>query len=279
MIRPSLNRRCWLPVLVCLLASCAATPPAPSRTEAAAIEFNRDGQAAWQHGEYRQAQAAFEAALAIDLADENTDGAAINLLNLSRLEQLQGHPSAAHQQLERLLAILHRAGPAHWQIAAAVRQAQLYLGEDNAKQAADWARQAADGCQAKCSEQATIFNVQAAIALRQRDDSRAEAFAQAALSHSQGTSQRNEHANALRLLGEIALRQQRGAAAQPLLSAALALDKVLGLPVRIHRDLQLLQQAALQCGQRAQAEVFQQRARQVEQGLARMPPELKADAS
>lgn len=122
MMRASLNRRCgWLTVLAGLLAGCASAPtPSSSRTAAAAVQLNRSGQVAWQHGEYRQAQAAFETALAIDMAAEQTDGIAINLLNLARLDQLQGHLPAAHQRLAMLLAQPAAAAP-HWQIAAAIR--------------------------------------------------------------------------------------------------------------------------------------------------------------
>lgn len=275
-MRASLNRRCgWLTVLAGLLAGCASAPtPSSSRTAAAAVQLNRSGQVAWQHGEYRQAQAAFETALAIDMAAEQTDGIAINLLNLARLDQLQGHLPAAHQRLAMLLAQPAAAAP-HWQIAAAIRQAQLYQVEGKLQQAGHWAQQAGRWCRMDCEERATLLNMQADMALRRQDYAAAAAAAERALAQSRSSRQRNEQANALRLLGEVAMRQQHAAAAQPLLVQALALDKALGLPARIHRDLMLLGQAASQSGQPSQAKAYFQRARQVGQGMARMPAALK----
>src|SRR5262249_20591929 len=92
---------------------------------------------------------------------------------------------------------------------------------------------------------------------------RAPAAAGAALPASRASGDRAETANALRLLGGVALRSGDAAGAAGFLQEALAIDKDLAAPRKIYLDLIALGRASALKGDRPAARAFYERARAV----------------
>ncbi len=107
---------------------------------------------------------------------------------------------------------------------------------------------------------AAINNVRGLLALEEGRIDAAAASARAALEASRGSGDRVETANAMRLLGNIAIRAGDAAAALAPLSEALAIDRELALPRKIYLDLLSLGRASALDGERAAARTYYARA-------------------
>jgi len=242
--------------LALALAGCAGAPER-SRAEREALEANRHAARAFEAGRLDEARSLYAQALKLDLAVENTDGIAVNLLSLARVAQAAGRPQEAHAALDRVLDAIPPAAPAR-QAEAAARKAQLFLGAGQSAPAAQWSERAGRLCaQSGCSALASILNLRAMAALREGDPERALSWSRQAMGVA-GT--RAEHANALRVSAEAHLARREPDPARQAAEDALALDRSLGLPPRVYRDLMLLGRSNDALGRRAEARAYYQRA-------------------
>src|SRR5664279_4885777 len=88
---------------ILLLAACSHVEETRSARQEQATEFNQRAQRAFQRGEYQVAAVFYENALQLDVAVENVNGIAINLLNLAKVSQVLGNPVQAQRYLDSLL--------------------------------------------------------------------------------------------------------------------------------------------------------------------------------
>lgn len=247
------------------LAACGSAPYPPSRAERDAVAANQRAARAYQQGDLARAKLLYEESLRIDLALENAEGIAVNLLSLAGMEQAAGRADAAHALLDRVLADEPRALPASRKAEAAARKAQLYLTANETATAAEWSARAEALCES-CGVRPVILNIRALAAMNAGDPSGALALASRALeASSEGAKTdapdpRLERANALRTIGEARLLQGDSRATLTIVGEALALDQALGLPQRIFRDLMLLGRAAGSLGQHDEARNYYRRA-------------------
>jgi tetratricopeptide (TPR) repeat protein len=146
---------------------------------------------------------------------------------------------------------------------AALRRSVLDLEDRRFAGAAEWLERSAGYCGRGCAVSAAIQNVRGQLALEAGRLDQAPASAKAALSASRASGDRAEAANALRLLGAVAIRNGDGGAAGAHLAEALAIDRELALPRKIYLDLIALGRASALRGDRAAARSFYERARAV----------------
>ena len=252
----------WALVLAVLLAACGQNPPRPSEVQQAAVQWNQRAQAAYARGDYAQALAHYQQALAVNRAVEDVDGIARELINLSTVYRKLGQRDPARASLDTVLT----AGgipftPA--QRAEATYRLALHAGEDGDAAAAQTLSDRALTLCAACPAEGAIRNFQAGLRLAAGDATTARELARRALEINRRHGDRVEEANSLRLLADAALQLRDMVAATDGYRQALTIDKIDGAPHKIAADLIGLGQAELARGKRAEAADYFARARSV----------------
>ena len=252
-------------LLLALLAACVAPPPAtpPPAGEAAMIDANRRADAYLRGGDLEGAARQYREAVRVARSVEDAEGIATNAINLSIVYQRLGRPDDARASLALLLERSPLAFSADSLAQAALRRSVLDMEERRTADASAWLDRAAGYCGRGCTVSAAIQNVKGQLALEAGRPDQAAAAARAALSASRSAGDRAEAANALRLLGGVALRSGDAAGAAGFLQEALAIDKDLAAPRKIYLDLIALGRASALKGDRAAARAFYERARAV----------------
>lgn len=249
-------------MLAVALAACGQNPPRPSEMQQAAVQWNQRAQAAYARGDYAQALAHYQQALAVNRAIEDVDGIARELINLSTVYRKLGQRGPARVSLD---AVLATGGipftPA--QRAEATYRLALHASEDGDTAAAQTLSDQALALCAACPAEGAIRNFQAGLRLAAGDAATARELARRALEINRRHADRVEEANSLRLLADAALRLQDSAGASDGYRQALAIDKVDGAPHKIAADLIGLGQAELARGKRAEAVDYFARAKSV----------------
>ena len=226
------------------------------------IDANRRADAYLRAGDLEGAARQYREAIRVARTVEDTDGIATNAINLSIVYQRMGKMEEARGSLALLLDRSQLVFSQEHLAQAALRRAQLDLEERRAS-AGEWLDRANAYCGRGCSVSDAIQNVRGQLALDAGRPDQAAASARAALNASRATGDRTEWANALRLLGEIAIRTGDGASASGYLGEALAIDRELGASRKIYLDLIALGRASALRGDRAAARSFYERARAV----------------
>ncbi len=247
---------------IVLLAACAQQPAKPlAARQAEAIEANRRAELRFRGGDFDGAVQQYQAALRIAQSVENADGIAANAINLSIAYQRLGKHAEARASLEPVLDHSRLSFPPARLAQAALRRAVLDFDERRHADAAAWLEKAAAWCgQQGCTLASAIHNVRGLLALEEGRTDAAAASARTALDASRGAGDRVEAANALRLLGNVAIRAGDAAAALAPLTEALAIDRELALPRKIYLDLVGLGRASALGGERAAARTYYERA-------------------
>ena len=245
-----------------LLAACAQQPGKPlAALQAEAIEANRRAELRFRGGDFDGAVQQYQVALRIAQSVENVDGIAANAINLSIAYQRLGKHAEARASLAPVLDHPRLSFPSARLAQAALRRAVLDFDERRHADAAEWLEKAATWCgQQGCTLSAAINNVRGLLALEEGRTDAAAASARAALEASRGSGDRVEAANAMRLLGNVAIRAGHAAAALAPLTEALAIDRELALPRKIYLDLVGLGRASALGGERAAARTYYERA-------------------
>ena len=252
----------WALVLTALLAGCGQNPPRPSEAQQAAVQWNQRAQVAYARGDYAQALAHYQQALALSRAIEDVNGIARELINLAVVHRKLGRPAPARAALDEILVpagIPFTAG----QRAEATYRLALFAAEDgDAARARTLGEQALALCTG-CASEGAIRNFQAGLRLAAGAAMEAREHARRALELNRGLGDRAEEANSLRLLADAALRLKDYAAADNGYQQALALDKDAGHPHKITADLLGLGEVALAQGKKPDAADYFRRARSV----------------
>ena len=245
-----------------LLAACAQQPGKPlAAREAEAIEANRRAELRFRSGDFDGAVQQYQEALRIAQSIEDVDGIAANAINLSIAYQRLGKHAEARASLAPVLDQSRLSFPPARLAQAALRRAVLDFDERRYANAAEWIEKAATWCgQQGCTLSAAINNVRGLLALEAGRTDAAAASARAALNASRRSGDRVEAANAMRLLGNVAIRSGDAAAALAPLTEALAIDQGLALPRKIYLDLVSLGRASALAGERARARSYYERA-------------------
>lgn len=246
-----------------LLAACAQQPPAkpiPAR-EAAAIDANRRAETYFRRGDFESAARLYREALRVARSLEDTDGIAANAINLSIAYQRLGKPAEARASLAPVLDQSTLGFTSARLAQAALRRSIMDIDERRFASAAEWAEQASNHCgQQGCALSSAIYSVKGQLALEAGNTDVAAANAQAALQASRNAGDRIETANALRLLGNAAIRAGDAKTALAPLGEALAIDRELALPHKIYLDLVSLGRASALGGERDTAQIYYERA-------------------
>lgn len=244
-----------------LVAGCASEPVArlPAKRQQA-IEANNRAGVLFARGDYAGAIALYRSALALERSVENEDGIAANLINLSIAHQRQGDRAAAAAAIAEILEPGPLAFPPRRVAEAALRDAILRFDGGDAAGAGKALERARAACPAPCALAGKLDNVEAQLAYDRRDYEAAAAAATRALAASRARGERDEVANALRLLGAARLERAEFAAADAALGEALEIDKELALSSRIGRDLLLLGRSAAGRGRTEAARNYYARA-------------------
>lgn len=247
---------------VILLSACSHVEEIRSARQEQATEFNQRAQRAFQRGEYQTAADLYGNALQLDVAIENVNGIAINMLNLARVNQVLGKPALAQRYLDSMLEdkALHYA-PAQL-AAAAVQKSLLRLQENDIADATIWVGKAAEYCVSDCTLSGVIDNARASIALRANDADKALQWSERAASENKNASPL-EYANSLRLTASARLMKNEPDTALHLSEESLLIDKSLGLPEKIRQDLLLSAQAHERLGHAEQAAQYRDRAERI----------------
>jgi tetratricopeptide (TPR) repeat protein len=245
-----------------LLAACVQQPGKPlASRQAEAIEANRRAELRFRGGDFDGAVQQYREALRIAQSIEDVDGIAANAINLSIAYQRLGKHAEARASLAPVLDRSRLSFPPARLAQAALRRAVLDFDERRHAGAAEWLEKAATWCgQQGCALSSAINNVRGLLALEEGRTDAAAASARAALDASRGSGDRVEAANAMRLLGNVAIRAGDAAAALAPLTEALAIDRELALPRKIYLDLVGLGRASALGGERAAARTYYERA-------------------
>jgi tetratricopeptide (TPR) repeat protein len=245
-----------------LLAACAQQPGKPvAARQAEAIEANRKAELRFRDGDYDGAVRQYREALRIAQSIEDVDGIAANAINLSIAYQRLGKHAEARASLEPVLDHSKLDFPPARLAQAALRRAVLDFDERRHTAAAEWLEKAAGWCgQQGCVLSGAINNLRGLLALEDGRTDAAAASARAALVASRASGDRVEAANAMRLLGNVAIRAGDAAAALGPLTEALGIDRELALPRKIYLDLVGLGRASALGGERAAAQTYYERA-------------------
>lgn len=245
-----------------LVAACAQQPGKPlAARQAESIEANRRAELLFRGGDFDGAARQYQMALRSAQSVENVDGIAANAINLSIAYQRLGKHAEARASLDPVLDHSSLSFPPARLAQAALRRAVLDFDERRHADAAAWLEKAATWCgQQECALSSAINNVRGLLALEEGRTDAAAASARAALDASRGSGDRVEAANAMRLLGNVAIRAGDAAAALAPLTEALAIDRELALPRKIYLDLVGLGRASALGGERAAARAYYERA-------------------
>ena len=249
-----------------LLAACVSPPPAspPATGALAAIEANRKADAFLRADDLEGAARQYREAIRLARSVEDPEGIAANAINLSIVYQRLGRRDDARASLALLLDRGQLGFSAERLAQAALRRSVLDLEDGRVASAGEWLERSASYCgQRGCEVSASIQNVKGQLALEAGKLDQAGASAKAALAASRVSGDRAEAANALRLLGVVAIRSGDAGAAIGYLGDALAVDRELGAPRKIYLDLIALGRASALKGDRGAARSYYERARAV----------------
>jgi tetratricopeptide (TPR) repeat protein len=248
-------------LLVAALLGCSQAPKATvAARQEAALEANRKGEAYVRHGELENAARSYAEALRLSQSLEDAEGIAANAINLSIVRQRQGRFADARASLGAVLEQPNLRFSAARLSEVALRHALLDLDEQRFAAAEDWLKRADRHCGPRCALSGAIHNVRAQLALQAGRVEDAAASARSAHDASRAAGDRAELANALRLLGFVALRKADPAGARAHLEQALAIDREIGAPRKIALDLLALGRAAALGGEREAARGYYTRA-------------------
>lgn len=239
--------RIFFILIVSILAACSGAGKNVLRPEVQlrAEKSLERGVRAQQKGEIHQAEQLLNDALFSSSSIEDNPTRIAALINLARLNRLNGNPDKAmiYVNLALNLCVEHP----EWLSEAAYEKAHTELDLDNQNEALRWAVKSLN------AEQGTLKGVRRNLLARIQSNAgntnAAVLSATAALNENLYNELPEEAANSLRILGTIELEGGRLDAARKLILEALEIDKRIGASPKIGLDLEKL--AAVADGQEA----------------------------
>ncbi len=255
----NLVRVCSALLAASLFAGCVTTPKREALPLQQAARHNQKGLRAEETSNLKRAGAEFAEAYRLYSSIENYPGMVTALINSSRLFRTAGELESAEAVTDRavLLAVnTPELAPEVW-----FEKAKLSLLKGGVEEALLWSEKALAA--SPDTEQHRMLNLSARIYLGKGQRARAGELAEEGLKKSRKQSDRQEEANALRLIGELELLEKRQKGAIDRFSEALAIDKELALPRKISADLRALSQCYELMGDRVTAAAYLDRAVEV----------------
>jgi len=241
--------------------------PVPTEQQAAAVQWNNQGHAAFKDGDYAQALAAYRKALEINRSTEDADGIAMELVNISTVYDRLGDRANSLNALDQILVPSGIPIPPTRKAEAAYRKAVYFFEDGDAAQASSWSAKALALCQgASCSVEGRIFNLEARMELSKKNTAASLTHARRALAVNRSTGDKIEEANSLRLIADASFQSKDFATAQQFYDDAFRLDKEAGSAAKIALDLMGLGRSLAQQGRRAEAADFFRRTYSVSEG-------------
>lgn len=264
--------------LVALLAACGGGEPikaTPALVEEA-YQWNQRAESAFRRGDLVVALESSRRALDLYRSLEDSDGVARELANLSSIHAARGETDQAVAVLAPILAEGGTPFQSRHRAEGAYRIAVIEASRNQAS-AGEWLAQAERHCQSECEVLGRILNLRARLLLGGKQIAEAQALARRALSLHEKRGDRQELANSLRLLGDIALANTSPADAREHFRRALVIDKDEAVPHKIFADLMGMGRSFLAEGRRAEAATHFQRARAVAQAAGDIQGISEAD--
>lgn len=261
-----------------LAASCASSPPPPDPAlRAAALARTDEGERAFAAGNHNDASLRYGEALAIHRSIDFPPGIARSLLNLATVRIAAGDPAGARDfldALDRYFATVQASNPAELgrrglpDLRARAACLRARIEADAGRTQAAWDALARAGEASEAGTVALQRLIAARLHLADGNFPAALASARAALAVCRKAGDRQGEADALRYLGQAALRTAWAGAAFQSFSAALAIDQELARPAKVVADLQGMAAAARAQGDQPRARACADRAAQASQAAA-----------
>lgn len=252
-------------------------PSAPtlSPIHAQAAGYNLNAAKAAEKGDYEKALNYYMEALRINQSVENTEGIAVNLINLAVIYQKQGNISGAEKLIDMVFLIpdINDSIKAE----AAFEKARLYLKKKELAKAGEWVNKSLS--LNKGVREGSRWNLLGKIALMEGNYVEALTAANTALKLNSGNKQKAEEANSLRLIAEIKGLTDKYEESKDSYMKALEIDKESGDSKKIAMDLRGLGDLSLKYGRLQDAVNFYIRAYTVSRTAGDMEGASKAAAS
>lgn len=222
-----------------------------------ATEYNQKGVKAAKKGDYDKAILYQVQALKINRSIENTDGIAINLINLSVIYQKKNiNNNEVHKFVDEAFAI--STGNNALRSEAAFEKSRLYLKEKKYAEAKDWAEKAL-GLN-KGARDGSRLNIIGQVTFHEGKYDDAVQTALNALKLNKENNQKNEESNSLKLIAEIYVYKKQYNEAKELYLRALEIDKESGESNKIAMTLGLLGELSLKQNKPEEAADYYKRA-------------------
>lgn len=218
-----------------------------------------------QKGEAREAERLLEESLRLSTSIEDNSATVRAQINLARLYRLRHDTARSRTAIDAALALLGTEADSHSE--AAQEKALIELPSDSAL-ALTWAHKAVSA--EKGDWAGRRLNLLGRIQLVRGDLAAAGVTLKKALDENRDSGHGEEEANSLRMLGLIARNHQRFADSEHMLTAALEIDKRIGVSVKIAMDLEELGLTARQAGNLERAAGYLERACNVHLNGGRM---------
>jgi tetratricopeptide (TPR) repeat protein len=245
-----------------LLFGCGGDmPPTLSETQTKAVEANRKAESAFKKGDFQKAVSFYNEALRINRSVENTDGIAVDLINLSIVYKEAGDAKNAHKHVDEVINNSYRTFTSAHLSEARFIKAKLYLDEKNHDAASERAVKASSFCdKAECPSAGGIQNLLGRIAIAKGNILAAKTHISRGLDLNRKALNRQEEANSLRLLADIKQIEGIYSEALNLYKEALEIDKSLGSSRKVSLDLTGMGNAACKQGKTDNAAAYFKRA-------------------
>ena len=221
-----------------------------------AIEYNQNAAKAMEKGDYEKALAYYMEALKINRSIENTEGIAVNLINIAVLYQKKGNTSNAHEFVDIAFSMPDISNEIRSD--AAYEKARIYLKGKNTAKAKEWVDKSLS--LNKGLREGSRWNLMGRISFAEGKYDEAAAMANTALNLNRENKQRAEESNSLRLMAEINAQKGLYSESRELYKKSLEIDKELGDSKKIAMTLRGIGMLSLKQGHFQDAAIFYMRA-------------------
>ncbi len=255
-----------------LIMACGGGPSATvvSQPVQRSNAHNVNARAAYERGDMALAMKLSSEALRLSRSVEDTEGTALNLLNIAAIYRVRNDKASAHETLGELFNPAGMEFKKGLLARGSMLKALLYIDEGDLGEAFRWADKAEALCkESGCDAIAGVYNLKARVLLLRDNVEEAQQYAERGRRAGGGKSA--ETANSLRLLGDSYLAVKDYVRAEKLYKKALALDKGLGLSPKIALDLLGMGEAAMGDGRSDKAREYLLRALDVSKSASVHP--------
>ncbi|MCE5194367.1 MAG: tetratricopeptide repeat protein [Nitrospiraceae bacterium] len=210
-----------------------------------AIEYNQKGLKAAEKGDYEKALNYNLEALKLNRSIENTDGTAVNMLNIAVLYSKKGDTAEAHKYINDIFALqgINDATMSE----ALFENARLYLKEIKLAEAREYAKKSLS--LHKGTREGSRWNILSRIALIESKYDEAFLYAGTALKLNISNNQAKEESNSLRLLADLNMIKKNYSESRKLYENALEIDKKIGDSKKIALTLRSLGELCFRQGE------------------------------